>query len=135
MSRKRSFLLAAVLAAFSLTVEGQAVQSLCSGVSFNEETITVSSTSLGFTASAFAPEVPGPGAGNPVSCAAFQVQADAIYVRETGAAATNTGKVLTVYTSGAPVWYVVGQGNIQRFRMLRVTNDATVRVTYYRAGN
>lgn len=128
-------LMAAFLAAVCLAfgVEAQ-TQATCSGVLFAEETITVSSTSLPFTAATYAQDAPGPGFG-PVTCAVFQVQADAIYVRGTGGAATNTGVVLPIYTSSAPLWYVSGQTNIRNFRMLRVTNDSTVRVWYYRGGN
>lgn len=89
---------------------------------YAEESITVSTSSIGFTSASY---------GSAVAYAFVQVQTDNVYTRETGAPATNTGVIFgPTATSGANFW-VCGQAQVQRFRALRVTNDATLRVKYY----
>ena len=90
---------------------------------YAEESITVSTTSIGFTSTVY---------NNGIATVAYarvQLQADSIYARDTGAAATNTAPVLST-TNVAPYFFVCGQYSVQRFQALRVTTDATLRVTY-----
>lgn len=94
---------------------------------FAFETITVSSTALGFTtATAFPTGLP------PADAAFVSVETDSIRYRVDGLNPTDT--VGHLVASGGSFW-VYGTLNCRKLRMIRVTNDATIRVTYYRRGD
>lgn len=91
------------------------------------ETITVSNTALGFTAAKILSHTAG---GRHKRCvkALVTVEADAIRINFDGSTPTATvGHKLSVGDS----FSIVGDQNITKWRMIRVTNDATVSVTYY----
>ena len=94
---------------------------------FADESITVSSTSIGFTAATYDP-VAGDNRGQ-ATYAFCTVESNSIIVRFTGGAAS-TGNLLTVTTSDQLILH--GAGNIRNFRAIRVTNDATLRAAYGR---
>ena len=90
---------------------------------FAFETITVSSTSIGFTATTYAP------AGSPPAAYAFiTIETDGISFRSDGTAAEATNH--DAATTDQIVVY--GAANIRNFRAIRTTNDATCRVSFGR---
>jgi hypothetical protein len=95
-------------------------------VPVGHESITVSSTALGFTlATAFPDGLPG------ADMAVVTVETDAIRHWSDGTAPTAT----VGHKQAADSSYVVyGQACLRQHLMIRVTNDATVRVSYYRRG-
>lgn len=94
---------------------------------FAYETITVSSTALGFTtATAF------PDGLQPADAAFVSVETDAIRFRVDGI--VPTAAIGHKIASDGSFW-VYGTLNCRKLRMIRVTNDATIRVTYYRRGD
>jgi hypothetical protein len=96
-----------------------------------DEVITVSSTALPFTATAYAP------AGqNPAVLAVCTVETDSIRYRVSGLNPTASVGTIAIATATAPASFTVcGTMNIQRFRMIRVTTDASVTCQYYRRGD
>lgn len=98
---------------------------------FAAEKITVSSTALGFTVATIHPSTP---AGRTTTqCYASQatctVATDAIRWLSTGSNSTATDGLLVASGSGFTIY---GQENIDNFKMIRVTTDATVNCQYSR---
>jgi hypothetical protein len=89
---------------------------------YTGETITVSSTSIGFTAALY-------NQGEQAQSALVTIAGDSIRFWPNGQ--TPTATVGHLVTAGTPV-EVCGFGNISKFRMIRVTGDATVTVSYFR---
>lgn len=103
---------------------------------FNAETLTVSSTSKALTSSIYNPTITGVASGQSRADYAYiTVETDAIrWWPCTGALCTigaPTASVGHLVPSGSSftVW---GYANIQNLRMIRVTTDATIQVSYYR---
>ena len=91
------------------------------------ESITVSSTALGFTSgTAF------PGGKQPADMAVVTIETDAIRYRVDGVAPTASEGHKAAADSSFTVY---GTQNLRAFQMIRVTTDATVKVTYYRRGD
>lgn len=90
---------------------------------YAHETLTVSSTALGFTANLY-----DQGSGQAAS-ALVTITGDNIRFWSDGGTPTATvGHLVTV---GTPI-EVCGFGNVKNFRMIRQTTDATVSVSYFR---
>ena len=87
------------------------------------ETITVSSTALGFTAATF-----DTGGGAPLA-ALVTVESQPIRFRADAASPTTT---VGHPASAGQMIDVCGEGNVRRFRMIRTGTDSTVTVTYFR---
>jgi hypothetical protein len=103
---------------------------------FDGETLTVSTVSKALTSSVYNPTITGtPAANSRADYAVITVEADAIrYWPCTGAlctvgAPTSTTGHLVPVNSSFTIW---GFSNIQNLRMIRVTTDATIQVSYYR---
>ena len=93
------------------------------GDAFNFESVTVGSTSVGLTQTAFNPPyLPK------AQYALITVETDQIRWRYNGGAATSTSHLANV----GDVIELEGINNIQNFRAIRVTADAAIRVTYER---
>lgn len=91
------------------------------------ETITVSSSSIGFTAATIKTFREGGTARRAVR-ALLTVEGDKIRFRMDGSAPTSTvGHILEVGDN----FVVEGDQNIENFRMIRATTDATVQVSYW----
>lgn len=91
------------------------------------ETITVSSAALGFTsATAFPDGLPA------ADMAILTVETDAIRYRADGVAPTASVGHQAAANSAVTVY---GTSCLRKFRMIRVTNDATVFVSYYKQGD
>lgn len=103
---------------------------------FNGETLTVSNVSKALTASVYAPTVTGQAAAlSRADYAYITVETDSIRwwpctgtACTVGAPTSTTGHVVTAGSSFT-VW---GFANIQNLRMIRMTTDATIQVSYYR---
>lgn len=88
------------------------------------EQITVSTTSIGFTAANYAPT-----GSSPADLAVVDVETNAIRYRVDGLAPTaSVGAPVAAATS----FTVCGAANIARIRFIRQTADATLSVNYYR---
>lgn len=87
-----------------------------------DETFTVSSSAVGFTAATYAPTNGSPKA----VCAVVVVNSNSISWRASGA--TPTAVIGNVQASGTS--FVVGAANLASFLMIRVTSDAVVFVNY-----
>lgn len=93
---------------------------------YDSEQITVSNTAIGFTAAKITPA----DNGGKVPVEAFvSVQDDAI--RFTVDGTTPTASLGHVLEAGS-VMRVMGQTDIRQLRMIRVTTDAEVDVTFYK---
>lgn len=93
---------------------------------FAFEEISVSTTAIGFTSGTAFP-LGEKGADYVV----FDIEDDAIRVRDDGLAPTATvGSLLPVNTT----WEVCGESAIRKTRFIRVTTDADVNVRFYREG-
>jgi hypothetical protein len=95
-----------------------------SGAAFAHEAITVSNTAIGFTT---ATSVSG---DFPASAAIVSVETDAIRYRIDGGNPVAAGAGHPV-ASGTTI-LITGQKNVQNFKAIRETTDATIRVTYLR---
>lgn len=89
------------------------------------EAITVSSTSIGFTAATIANN------GNPAIRAECSIATDNIRYRDDGPAPTATVGVLILATKGS--FTVCGAQIVKQARMIRQTNDAALFCLYYSA--
>ena len=89
---------------------------------YTGETITVSTVSIGFTAALY-------NQGEQAQSALVTIAGDSIRFWPNGQ--TPTASVGHLVTAGTPV-EVCGFSNIAKFRMIRVTTDATVTVSYFR---
>lgn len=136
-------ILATALVAFAITnLSGQSPQFNVTQYrgGFDGEKLTVSNVSKALTSSVFAPTIAGvPSSQSRADYAFITVETDSIrWWPCTGAtctvgAPTTTNGHLQTLGSSFTVW---GFGNIQNLRMIRVTTDATIQVSYYRfAGN
>ena len=94
---------------------------------FAFETITVSSTALGFTATTAFPAGQQPGA-----MAVCRIEVDGIRYRADGLNPTATVGMLE---SVGGTFTACGEASMRRFRMIRVTADSTVSCSYYREGD
>ena len=92
--------------------------------SFEFEKLTISNTALGFTAATLIET----NKENAVR-AVVTVESKSIRYRTDGSDPTTTTGHL-VYTGGMIV--IEGKTNLERFRAIRVTDDATIQVTYQR---
>ena len=91
------------------------------------EQITVSSTSIGFTSSKYAPS-----GESPADMAIVTIETNAIRYRDDGLAPTaSVGQLVSSSTSLT----VCGLNSIKTVRFIRVTSDATLDVSYYRGGS
>lgn len=90
---------------------------------FTEESITVGVTSVGLTAATFAP-------ANAIEAryALITVETDAIRWYASGTAADASGHL----TNNGDVIELQGNENVRNFRAIRVTANATIRVSYGR---
>ena len=103
---------------------------------FNGETLTVTNVSTGLTSSVYNPTIAGsPSSQTRADYAYITVETDAIRWWPctgtnctVGAPTTTTGHLQPSGTSFT-VW---GFANIQNLRMIRVTTNATLQVSYYR---
>ncbi len=103
---------------------------------FDGETLTVSSVSKALTSSVYNPTITGvPSSQSRADYAVITVETDAIRwwpctgsLCTVGAPTSTTGHLQAASTSFT-VW---GYSNIQNLRMIRVTNDAMIQVSYYR---
>lgn len=106
---------------------------------FDGETLTVSSTSKALTSSKYNPTITDvPSSQSRADYAVITVETDAIRwwpctgsLCTVGAPTSSTGHL--VPTGGA--FTIYGYGNIVSLRMIRVTADATIQVSYYRFMN
>jgi len=123
--RLRLGVLVALLLGLSLYrgPEAKADCSPPSSSSYAHETITVSNTALGFTSNLI-----NQGAGQ-ATFALVTVAVDNVRFWSDGTAPTAT--VGHIVVAGTPV-SVCGFDNIKNFKMIRVTTDATVSVSYFR---
>lgn len=126
---------AIVLLFLALTGTAQAAPGGCTGAAsltpFADEAITVSNSSVGFTTATWAPT-----GGQFAIMAVCTVETDSVRFRATGLAPTNAVGQLLIVTATAPQTITVcGQLTMQRFRMIRVTTDASAYCTYYRESN
>lgn len=103
---------------------------------FDGETLTVTNASKALTASKYNPTIAGvPSSSSRADYAVITVEADAIrYWPCTGAlctvgAPTSTTGHLVPVNGSFTVW---GYSNIVALRMIRVTTDATIQISYYR---
>lgn len=128
---------AALLAAFLLVptllgaqsnklVDTQAIR-----VAFNAEKITVSSTAVGFTAATIHPSTPTNRTVDQryANMAYCTVATDAIRWLSTGTAPTATDGLLVASGGNFTIY---GRENVDNFKMIRVTTDATVNCQYSR---
>lgn len=93
---------------------------------FAFEQITVSSTSIGFTATTYAPN-----GSRAADMAVVTVETNGIRYRDDGVAPTaSVGEPVASATS--PNLLVCGQPNVKAVRFIRQTSDATISVAYYR---
>lgn len=90
---------------------------------YAQETITVSTTSIGFTSALITQ-----GAGD-AQLASVSIETNAI--RFFGNGSTPTASVGHPVAAGSTIT-VCGQANIKNFRMIRQSADATATVSYYR---
>lgn len=98
------------------------------GAAIGYEDITVSSTALGFTTGTAFPD----GKTARADLAVVTCETDAVRYRLDGVAPTATvGHKLAA--DGSLTIY--GERNLKAAQFIRVTLDATLRVTYYRQGN
>lgn len=96
-------------------------------VPFQFETITVSSTAVGFTSATFQP------AGQtPAIMAVVTLATNDVRWRVDGIAPT--AAIGHAYAATGALT-VCGLQNIQQFKMIRQTSDATASVSYFRTGN
>ncbi len=103
---------------------------------FNGETLTVTNASKALTASVYNPVITSvPSSQSRADYAYITVETDAIRwwpctgsLCTIGAPTATVGHLQAANTSFT-VW---GYSNIQNLRMIRVTNDATIMVSYYR---
>jgi hypothetical protein len=106
---------------------------------FDGETLTVSNSSKTLTSSVYNPTITGvPSFNSRADYAVVTVETDAIRwwpctgaLCTVGAPTSTTGHLVPLGGSFT-VW---GFGNIQNLRMIRVTTDATIQVSYYRFMN
>lgn len=94
---------------------------------FASETITVSSTALGFTST-----VAYPNGALPAELAVCNVRGDSISSTTNGTTPTSS---VGAQTTAPGYFSVCGEVNVKRFRMIRVTTDATVYCEYSREGD
>lgn len=123
---------------FAPTVIGQQPQFNVSQYrgGFDGETLTISSTSKALTSSVFNPTISGvPSSSSRADYALITVETDSIRwwpctgaLCTVGAPTSTTGHVVPKDSS----FTVYGYGNILNLRMIRVTTDATIQVSYYR---
>ena len=106
---------------------------------FNGETLTITNASKALTASVYNPTITDvPSAQSRADYAVITVETDAIrYWPCTGTlctigAPTSTSGHLVPKDTSFVIW---GYSNIVNLRMIRVTNDATIMVSYYRFMN
>jgi len=106
---------------------------------FNGEVLTVSNVSKALTSATYAPVVTGtPSSQTRADYAYITVETDAIRwwpctgTNCTIGAPTATQGHLQPLGSSFTVW---GFANIQNLRMIRVTTDATIQVSYYRVSS
>jgi hypothetical protein len=136
----KKLILTGLLVGLALTNIGEAQQPQFNATQyragFNGETLTVSNVSKALTSSVYAPTVTGqPSAQSRADYAYITVETDAIrWWPCTGTACTigaptSTAGHLQPLGSSFTVW---GFANIQNLRMIRVTTDATIQVSYYR---
>lgn len=95
-------------------------------VPFNFEKITVSSTALGFTTATAFPD------SGPADLVVCRVETDSIRYRVDGVSPVAATGMLK---ASGEEFTVCGVTTAKRFRMIRVTTDATVSCTYYRSGD
>jgi hypothetical protein len=129
MSRK--IYIAAILGAAVCASSGQAAPGGCTNAPsltpFAFETITVGATAVGFTATVYAPT-----GAVPADMAVVTTEDDAIRYREDGVDPTAAvGHVIAVDTA----FTACGVQSIRNIRMIRVTTDASLSVSYYRIPN
>ena len=97
---------------------------------FDKETLVVSNVSKLLTSSVYAPTVADtPSIQTRADYALITVEADCLRYWPTGTAPTTTlgHKVC----DGGSI-YIYGFNNIANFRMIRITTDVTIQVSYYR---
>lgn len=95
---------------------------------FAYEAITVSSTAVGFTATAY-----GTGGATP-AMAYFVLDSATIRFRVDGGTPTSTVGHLVTFASNVSVT-VCGDVAIKKFRAIRTVSDASLKVTYYKLGS
>ena len=123
-----------IVLALLLFAGGADAQAICSGQAstltpFAYEAITVSSSSIGFTAVTFDAGFP-----NVAVLAVATLETDSIRFRVDGGVPTSTVGQLVTQASNVSL-SVCGTSAIRAFRAIRVTTDASLKVVYYRAGN
>lgn len=106
-------------------------QSICpgltrAGTAFATERLTVSSTALPLTVATWQP---GSTSGNWAKYSVLSVETDAIRYLDTGG--TPTASIGHLVPVGS-FMTVCGTSSLTNFRMIKVTADAPVQVTYYR---
>ena len=128
---KRFLLLIVAVLALASHAEAQ-----CTGVNdvltpYAAESITVSSTALGFTAATYSPGVGSTGGldPNPPRMAVGVLETDQVRFLLHGG--TPTSSVGLLVSSGSSIT-VCGATAIKNFRAIRVTGDATLQVIYFR---
>lgn len=124
--KKRLVLLALVLAA--ALYQGPSAQANCSIIgmpaAFAFETITVSSTGIGFTAATYAPAT-----GPQAMMALITIETNAIRFRSDGTAPT--AAIGHPVSAGSTI-EVCGTANVRNFLMIRQSADASASVSYFR---
>lgn len=117
-----------------LTLAGRAEAQVCAGFAgvpvkpYAYEAITVSSTSIGFTATLIDTGV------NQAVMAVAMLETDSIRIRADGGVPTSTVGQLVSASANAGV-LVCGQSAIKAFRAIRTSTDASLKVQYYSVGN
>lgn len=100
-------------------------------VAFDDEVLTVSSTSKALTATKYA------ATGDiPADMAVCMVETDSVRFRVNGLDPTAAVGTLVIATATAPAPITVcGTSNIRKVRFIRVTTDASLTCVYYRQGD
>ena len=128
MKRRSRVLIAlcSVLSLLTVPAEPQSLSDGCPSPVFPitiDEAITVSSTSIGFTAATIANN------GNPAVRADCSIATENIRYRVTGLAPSATVGVLILSTSGQ--FSVCGEQVVKQIRFIRQTADAALYCSYY----
>lgn len=96
-------------------------------VPFAFESITVSSTAIGFTTTTWAPT-----GQQPAAMAVVTSETDAVRYRADG---LNPTAAVGQLMASSGTLTACGAQSLKQVRFIRVTNDATLMVAYYRQGN
>lgn len=95
---------------------------------FAHESVTVSTVSKALTSTTYAPTGSSSSSGKPAEYALITVETDSIRIYMDGTAADASGHLIVANS----IVELFGANQIRNFRAIRVTSDATLRVSYGR---